>query len=97
MKKIIICNLIVLFSLFCILEFVSYLYIRYDAGDFLTEMKKRQKMEVTNHQHKDMPLLKYMINLITEIFIEKLWFQQIKIQKKEAFYFLVVLIHMVLI
>lgn len=45
MKKIIIYNLIVLFSLFCILEFVSYLYVRYDAGDFLTEMKKIAKIE----------------------------------------------------
>lgn len=38
MKKIIISNLIILFLLFCILEFVSYLYIRHDAGDFLTNM-----------------------------------------------------------
>lgn len=47
MKKIILINLSVFFLLFCILEFISYLGIRRDAGEYLTDINKLAKKNKT--------------------------------------------------
>ena len=43
MKKIILCNLLVFFFLFCIVEFVSYLYIKFDAKEYVDNYNKTAK------------------------------------------------------
>lgn len=44
-KKVILINCIVFFVLFCVLEFVSYLYLRADAKDFMDKFNKAAKAE----------------------------------------------------
>lgn len=43
MKKVILINILVFFILFCILEFISWVWLRNDAGEYLTRINEEAK------------------------------------------------------